>query len=128
GARGPRPCARGGAARAPALRSAGRGAPVRRLALALCLLPAACGRGAEDPAPSEGGEVVSAGLAPREDAGRCSLEGEGRFVTEHDTNGDGLPDVRQVFRGGEGGEGAAVLLCREVDLDGDGTKDRVLHF
>ncbi|MBC7171033.1 MAG: hypothetical protein H5U40_01320 [Polyangiaceae bacterium] len=80
-------------------------------------------RGDADPAEeTTGGE--SRGIEPWEDGGRCDVTAEGRFAAEYDTTGDGKPDVRKVFIGtGSGTELGSVLVCRESDLDGDGTKD-----
>jgi hypothetical protein len=89
----------------------------------LLLALAAC-RGDEADEDTSGGETTSRGIPPWEDGGRCETEGDGRFVTEYDTTGDGRPDVRKVFlAAGAGTELGSVLVCREVDVDGDGTKD-----
>ena len=59
-----------------------------------------------------------------EDRGRCDATLPGRNASEYDTNGDGVPDVRKVYQMvGEGAEARSVLVCREVDLNHDGTKD-----
>jgi hypothetical protein len=60
----------------------------------------------------------------REDRGRCDATQAGRNASEYDTNGDGVPDVRKVYQMiGEGAEVRSILVCREVDLNHDGTKD-----
>jgi len=60
----------------------------------------------------------------RNDHRRCDASGAGRSSSEYDTNADGVPDVRKVFQVvGEGQEAHPVLVCREVDLNHDGTKD-----
>jgi hypothetical protein len=60
----------------------------------------------------------------RDDHRRCDATGAGRSASEYDTNADGVPDVRKVFQiVGEGPEAHPVLICREVDLNHDGTKD-----
>lgn len=60
----------------------------------------------------------------RDDHRRCDATGAGRSASEYDTNGDAVPDVRKVFQVvGEGQEAHSVLICREVDLNHDGTKD-----
>jgi hypothetical protein len=60
----------------------------------------------------------------REDRSRCDASRPGRTQSEYDTNGDGIPDVRKVYEvSGEGAEIRSTLVCREVDLDHDGTKD-----
>ncbi len=60
----------------------------------------------------------------REDRSRCDASRPGRSQSEYDTNGDGVTDVRKVYEmTGEGAELRSTLVCREVDLDHDGTKD-----
>ncbi len=60
----------------------------------------------------------------REDRGRCDATRPGRSSSEYDTNSDGVPDVRKVFQTvGEASEVHSVLVCREVDLNHDGSKD-----
>jgi hypothetical protein len=60
----------------------------------------------------------------QEDRSRCDATQPGRAASEYDTNGDGVPDVRKVYQTiGEGIAVRSVLVCREVDLNHDGTKD-----
>lgn len=60
----------------------------------------------------------------REDRSRCDANRPGRTQSEYDTNGDGVPDVRRVYQvTGEDREAHSTLICREVDLNHDGTKD-----
>lgn len=60
----------------------------------------------------------------REDRSRCDASLPGRTMSEYDTNSDGIPDVRKVYQvTGEGVDARPTLICREVDLDHDGTKD-----
>ncbi len=60
----------------------------------------------------------------RDDHRRCDATGAGRSASEYDTNADGIPDVRKVFQiVGEALDAHPVLVCREVDLNHDGTKD-----
>ncbi|MBI5516300.1 MAG: hypothetical protein HY909_21120 [Deltaproteobacteria bacterium] len=60
----------------------------------------------------------------REDHSRCNQNLPGRTATEYDTNGDGVPDVRKVYQLlGESQDRHSVLICREADLNHDGTKD-----
>jgi hypothetical protein len=60
----------------------------------------------------------------REDHSRCDASRPGRSQSEYDTNGDGVTDVRKVYEmTGEGVELRSTLVCREVDLNHDGTKD-----
>jgi hypothetical protein len=50
-------------------------------------------------------------------------------VSEYDTSGDDKPDVRKVFlRIGDGALARLVLVCRESDLNADGTKDIVRYY
>ncbi len=50
-------------------------------------------------------------------------------VSEYDTSGDDKPDVRKVFlRIGDGTLARLVLVCRESDLNADGTKDIVRYY
>jgi hypothetical protein len=91
---------------------------------ALLLLGLVASRGEEPADDTSGGETTSRGIPPWEDGARCGTGGHGRFVTEYDTTGDGRPDVRKVFLSvGAGTELGEVLVCRETDVDGDGTKD-----
>ncbi len=60
----------------------------------------------------------------REDRSRCDANRPGRTQSEYDTNGDGIPDVRRVYQlSGEDRDRHSTLICREVDLNHDGTKD-----
>ena len=59
----------------------------------------------------------------------CEAAGKNYQVSEYDTTGDQVPDVRKVTRR----EGTApnirtLMVCREVDLDGNGTKDVVRFY
>jgi hypothetical protein len=61
-------------------------------------------------------------------AGMCA-PGQNREVSEYDTSGDGKPDVRKVFlRVGEGPLARLVLVCRETDVNADGTKDVIRYY
>lgn len=60
---------------------------------------------------------------------RCNANVEGREVSEYDTSGDDVPDVRKVFLSlGEEGAARLVLICRENDVNGDGRKDVVRYY
>ena len=96
--------------------------------LALVLSLGGCNDEAEaraerpDRAESAGGERV-------EGENRCEADAPDREVSEYDTSGDEYPDVRKVFLTiGEGRLARLVLICREADLNGDGTKDVVRHY
>jgi hypothetical protein len=90
----------------------------------------ACG-GSSEPtrrrrARTTGAETPAAAV---DDHGRCETEGERLEVSEYDTSGDEIPDVRRVFRRfGDGPLMRLVLACREADLNGDGTKDVVRFY
>jgi hypothetical protein len=57
---------------------------------------------------------------------RCDATTTGREVSEYDTSGDGVPDVRKVFvRAGDVTNSRLVMICREVDINRDGRKDVV---
>ncbi len=59
-----------------------------------------------------------------QDHSRCDASRPGRSTSEYDTNNDGVPDVRKVYQTvGEPPNVHSVLVCREVDLNHDGTKD-----
>jgi hypothetical protein len=69
-----------------------------------------------------GGEAV-------DDRGRCDADAPDREVSEYDTNGDDIPDVRKVFkRIGSPPDARLVLICREADLNGNGVKDVVRYY
>lgn len=64
-----------------------------------------------------------------EDHGRCDVDDRNHEVSEYDTSGDEVPDVRRVFRrAGDPPLVRLVLTCREADLNGDGTKDVVRYY
>jgi hypothetical protein len=57
---------------------------------------------------------------------RCDATVADREVSEYDTSGDDIPDVRKVFvRLGDPTSSRLVLICREADVNGDGKKDVV---
>jgi hypothetical protein len=59
----------------------------------------------------------------------CDASADDREANEYDTTGDNIADVRKVFRRfGAGGTTRLVLICREADLNGDGTKDIVRYY
>ncbi len=97
---------------------------------------AACGGGTESAARQRvGGEGRSRSMAGStgegviNDQGRCSTDDPNNEVSEYDTSGDEVPDVRKVFRRmGDPGAIRLVLVCREADLNADGVKDVVRHY
>ncbi|MBK8169562.1 MAG: hypothetical protein IPK60_04370 [Sandaracinaceae bacterium] len=110
----------------------------QRLAIALALggastlvIVQACGGGS---ASERGGPSVQArGVTTDSNSAtannRCDATERGREVSEYDTSGDDHPDVRKVFqRMGTAPTVRLVLICREADLNGDGTKDVVRYY
>jgi hypothetical protein len=101
-------------------------------ALALLALAAGCSRDAA--AAKEAANARSASMNEGEDlAGtgdaRCNGNVAGREVSTYDTSGDGVPDVRKVYQhAGAGAETRLVLICRETDLNADGSKDVVRYY
>jgi hypothetical protein len=62
-------------------------------------------------------------------SGRCDASAPNHEVSEYDTSGDERPDVRKVFlQVGRAPLIRLVLICREADLNGDGTKDIVRYY
>jgi hypothetical protein len=98
---------------------------LRRAVVALVLLGAACGTQSNTQrrtVPRRAARIETP--QSREDRSRCDANRPGRTTSEYDTNSDGVPDVRKVYEiVGEGPEARPVLVCREVDLDHNGTKD-----
>lgn len=104
------------------------------LVAATALSLGACGGGAEQANRSTGPRsrsVTGAGdAASNANAqGRCDATAANREVSEYDTSGDERPDVRKVFlQVGRAPLIRLVLICREADLNGDGTKDIVRYY
>lgn len=98
------------------------------LGLLVGALMPACGSSAP-PSPRRTRAASASGATGAEDQGRCDVTGSDREVSEYDTSGDSVPDVRRVFRRvGEPPITRLVLACRESDLNGDGTKDVVRYY
>jgi hypothetical protein len=101
------------------------------MAVVLALSVVACG-GSQQPSSRGTRRRAASPTSPGErvdDRGRCETEGTDREVSEYDTSGDEIPDVRRVFRrAGTPPLVRLVLTCREADLNGDGTKDVVRHY
>ena len=101
---------------------------MRTLLIAALALALACG---DEDSPGTGparAEAATGGERPAEDGGRCE-GGADREISEYDTSGDDYPDVRKVFLVvGTGRLSRLVLVCREADLNGDGTKDIVRYY
>ncbi len=98
------------------------------LACAALLVGASgCKRGQEE--GTTPGEATRLPSDRPDDQGRCEANGEMYEVSEYDTSGDDLPDVRKVFLTvGSGRLARLVLVCREADLNGDGVKDVVRFY
>ena len=59
----------------------------------------------------------------------CDSTLPGREVSEYDTSGDEIPDVRKVYKQvGQAPMLRLVLICREADLNGDGVRDVVRNY
>lgn len=60
---------------------------------------------------------------------RCDAKVAGREESEYDTSGDQVPDVRKVFQQiGKDEERRLLMICRESDLNQDGTKDVIRQY
>ena len=97
--------------------------------LALAGIAAGCGGSQQTQRTRRPRAASVASADAADDRGRCSTEGEGHEVSEYDTSGDSVPDVRRVFRRlGDPPVTRLVLTCREADLNGDGSKDVVRYY
>lgn len=108
------------------------GRPCGTLTLLLAAWSAGCGGAAENQtaayARSRGVQTASDGTSAST-SGRCDANAPNREVSEYDTSGDDVPDVRKVFlQVGRAPLIRLVLICREADLNGDGTKDVVRYY
>jgi hypothetical protein len=103
---------------------------LRIVILSSLVLGLACGDDEEEARRTAPGRAQSAsgGERPEDDQGRCE-GGADREISEYDTSGDDYADVRKVFLvHGTGRLARLVLICREADLNGDGTKDVVRYY
>jgi hypothetical protein len=104
------------------------------LSLAACLLVmAGCsGNSAQIKLNTAKANVKAKTLgAPTQGSGdaRCNADVTGREVSEYDTSGDDIPDVRKVFMQlGDAANPRLVLICRESDVNSDGRKDVVRYY
>lgn len=91
---------------------------------AIALLAACGGRNkAETTTPSRPDNTSVPSTGP------CGQADARHEVSEYDTSGDDVPDVRKVFlRLGEGALARLVLVCRESDLNADGQKDVIRYY
>jgi hypothetical protein len=100
------------------------------------LLLAACGgsKGTADNLPSTTPAATRSSALPTDAKGgesHCDTNSrDPKYeVSEYDTSGDDKPDVRKVFlRIGDGTLARLVLVCRESDLNADGSKDIVRYY
>lgn len=95
------------------------------------LLAGGCGGSSTQNQRTENGEAAHAesmrGTQPVDN--RCDADAEGHEISEYDTSGDEWPDVRKVFlRIGEPPVTTLVMVCRESDVNGDGTRDVVRYY
>src|SRR5689334_21011621 len=59
---------------------------------------------------------------------RCTVV-PGREASEYDTSGDGRADVRKVYVAINAGvDSRTVMICRQTDVNSDGTKDVVRYY
>lgn len=81
---------------------------------------------------AEAKEKVEAGARSKALVGdpdqRCDAKAADHETSEYDTSGDDIPDVRKVFLRVGGATGRLVLVCREADLNADGSKDVVRYY
>lgn len=100
-------------------------------AAAVVLTAVACGsssseRAGGDTTPASNAESMR-GTQPIDN--RCNADSPDHEVSEYDTSGDEWPDVRKVFlRAGDPPLVNLILVCRESDLNGDGTRDVVRYY
>jgi hypothetical protein len=101
---------------------------------AVCMLAAQLGCGASAAKPAVNAATarsasIASGTEAQDQAQKCQGEGDRHEVSEYDTSGDDRPDVRKVFlRVGDGSLARLVLVCRESDLNSDGSKDVVRYY
>lgn len=98
--------------------------------LAIVLLGlVACG-GADAPDPETHRSKHMEGVTNLSAEGnRCDAKIAGREESEYDTSGDQVPDVRKVFQYiGKEEERRLLMICRESDLNQDGTKDVIRQY
>jgi hypothetical protein len=96
-----------------------------RAILLLCTLSlmVACGAAKDKRSRRAGRDGLSGPMGRIDEGARCDTK-LGREVLV-DLNQDDVPDVRKVFKTVNGTE---VLICREADLNFDGTKDLFVFY
>ena len=106
------------------LASVGSSRPARRSVALRGLL--CCGLLSGCATASAGGSATTA--APKRPELRCARSGDQRLETAS-WRVDGRQDVGRVYStGSKDGARTSVLVCREVDLNGDGRKDTLVYF
>lgn len=109
-------------------------APRSSLPLVLCCLGGvlgACGSSAKINTGKPGeSRAVALGPDTQGSGGeRCNGGVPGREVSEYDTSGDEVPDVRKVYLSvGSGVDARLVMICRETDVNSDGKKDVIRYY
>jgi hypothetical protein len=97
----------------------------------LSLLLLACG-GSKQTKAATAADAETKSATPVAGAGASSLcpaVDATHEMSEYDTSGDAVPDVRKIFlRIGQGSIARLVLVCRESDINYDGTKDVVRQY
>jgi hypothetical protein len=94
--------------------------------LCIALALAACGSGNKKPPVVPGARAEQLDHAAGGE--RCERK-PGREVSEYDTSGDHVFDVRKVFLAiGTGVDARLVMICRETDINGDGKKDIIRYY
>jgi hypothetical protein len=95
--------------------------------LACALALGACASHKKPEVQNGGGSAAT--LDTKGSGGERCQGGAGREISEYDTSGDGRPDVRKVFLPlGAGVDSRLVMICRETDVNGDGTKDVIRYY
>jgi hypothetical protein len=103
----------------------------RPLALFSCVLALAACSASLSTRSTTGQDRASALSADVKGTGgeRCDASQPSREASEHDTSGDGRPNVRKVYLStGDGVDGRLVMICRETDVNGDGRKDVIRYY
>jgi hypothetical protein len=106
---------------------------IKHLACALPLVLAACASKGTATNLAPTAPTRSSALPTDAKGGQSHCDSAGKDqryeASEYDTSGDDVPDVRKVFlRIGDGTLARLVLVCRESDLNADGTKDIVRYY
>ncbi len=95
---------------------------MHHLFICIAVIAVGCG-GAAGKAGSTGGPGAGQTMGRVDDGAKCETENRSESLV--DLNQDGTPDVRKVYLASET---TKVLVCREADLNFDGTKDIFVFF